>query len=201
MAAFTAVPRLRAHCAQMRATTSLKLARQHGADGNFRAAMATLGSAAIYSWRYPQWWGGGGGGGGGPCRVIVQSMVPRALLSVLRAPRRGAKLGFVGQSPKSLRIIQQLDIGTARRHLSAVELEDHIARSHRAQPVGDQDDGIATAESQEVAMSSCSDRPSCALVASSMMRTDASVYRARAMPILWRCPPLSFMPRSPTTCW
>jgi glycosyltransferase involved in cell wall biosynthesis len=80
MAAFTAVPQLRAHCAQMRAATSLKLARQHGADGNFRATMATLGGAATYSWRYPQWWWGALG-------AIVRSMVPRALLSALR--RRG----------------------------------------------------------------------------------------------------------------
>jgi glycosyltransferase involved in cell wall biosynthesis len=58
MAAFTAVPRLRAHCARMRAATSLKMARVQGASGDFRGAWSTLRAASRFSWRYPQWWWG-----------------------------------------------------------------------------------------------------------------------------------------------
>jgi glycosyltransferase involved in cell wall biosynthesis len=58
MADFTAVPRLRQHCARMRAATSLKMAREQGATGDFRGAWSTLRAAARFSWRYPQWWWG-----------------------------------------------------------------------------------------------------------------------------------------------
>jgi glycosyltransferase involved in cell wall biosynthesis len=58
MAAFTAVPRLRAHCARMRAATSLKMAREQGARGDFRGAWSTLRAASRFSWRHPQWWWG-----------------------------------------------------------------------------------------------------------------------------------------------
>ena len=58
MANFTAVPRLRAHCARMRAATSLKMAREQGACGDFRGAWSTLRAASRFSWRYPQWWWG-----------------------------------------------------------------------------------------------------------------------------------------------
>jgi glycosyltransferase involved in cell wall biosynthesis len=58
MSAFTAVPRLRAHCARMRAATSLKMARVQGASGDFRGAWSTLRAASRFSWRYPQWWWG-----------------------------------------------------------------------------------------------------------------------------------------------
>jgi len=77
MAAFTVDPRLRAHCVMMRAETSLKLARQQGADGDFGAAITTLGHAAGYSWRYPRWWWGA-------LKAIVRAAVPRSLLSALR---------------------------------------------------------------------------------------------------------------------
>lgn len=58
MANFTAVPRLRAHCARMRAATSLKMAREQGVSGDFRGAWSTLRAASRFSWRYPQWWWG-----------------------------------------------------------------------------------------------------------------------------------------------
>jgi glycosyltransferase involved in cell wall biosynthesis len=58
MANFTEVPRLRAHCARMRAETSLKMAREQGASGDFRGAWSTLRAASRFSWRYPQWWWG-----------------------------------------------------------------------------------------------------------------------------------------------
>jgi glycosyltransferase involved in cell wall biosynthesis len=58
MADFTAVPRLRAHCARMRAATSLKMAREQGVSGDFRGAWSTLRAASRFSWRYPQWWWG-----------------------------------------------------------------------------------------------------------------------------------------------
>jgi glycosyltransferase involved in cell wall biosynthesis len=58
MANFTTVPRLRAHCARMRAATSLKMAREQAASGDFRGAWSTLRAASRFSWRYPQWWWG-----------------------------------------------------------------------------------------------------------------------------------------------
>jgi glycosyltransferase involved in cell wall biosynthesis len=58
MADFTAVPRLRAHCARMRAATSLKMARAQAADGDFRGAWSTVRAASRFSWHYPQWWWG-----------------------------------------------------------------------------------------------------------------------------------------------
>jgi glycosyltransferase involved in cell wall biosynthesis len=58
MADFTAVPRLRAHCARMRAATSVRMAREQGASGDFRGAWSTLRAASRFSWHYPQWWWG-----------------------------------------------------------------------------------------------------------------------------------------------
>jgi|SRR5882724_3182944 len=77
MANFTANPRLRSHCAKMRAETSLKLARQHADNGDFRGACTTLRRAWIFSWRYPRWWWGA-------LKGIVRPVVPQALMSALR---------------------------------------------------------------------------------------------------------------------
>jgi len=80
MANFTTNPRLRAHCARMRAETSLKLARQYGANGDFREVWTTLRRASSFSWPYPQWWWGAAKG-------IVRPIIPPVLIAVLR--RRG----------------------------------------------------------------------------------------------------------------
>lgn len=80
MADFTTDPRLRSLCAKMRAETSLKLARQQGAIGDYWGIWTTLRSAASFSWRYPKWWWGA-------LKGIVRPMVPQALMSAIR--RRG----------------------------------------------------------------------------------------------------------------
>ena len=83
MANLTTIPRLRSHCAKMRAETSLKLARQQAENGDFRGAWTTLRKASIFSWRYPLWWWGA-------LKGIVRPMVPQALMSALR--HRGGTL-------------------------------------------------------------------------------------------------------------
>jgi glycosyltransferase involved in cell wall biosynthesis len=81
MASFTTIPRLRAYCAKMRAETSLKLAWQHGINGDFRGVWTTLRRASSFSWRYPQWWWGA-------LKGIVRSLIPQAMISALRRRRR-----------------------------------------------------------------------------------------------------------------
>jgi glycosyltransferase involved in cell wall biosynthesis len=84
MASIIASPSLRAYCARMRAGTSLKLARQQGVDGQLREALATLGKASAFSWRYPRWWWGA-------LKVVVRPLIPKAWMAALR--RRSGTLG------------------------------------------------------------------------------------------------------------
>jgi glycosyltransferase involved in cell wall biosynthesis len=77
MANLTTVPRLRAHCAKMRAETSLRLAREHAVNGDSRGALTTLRRASSFAWRYPHWWWGA-------LKVIVRPIIPRAMISALR---------------------------------------------------------------------------------------------------------------------
>jgi glycosyltransferase involved in cell wall biosynthesis len=77
MANLTTNPRLRSYCARMRAETSLKLARQQGANRDFRGVLRTLRTSSPFSWRYPQWWWGA-------LKGLIRPIVPQTLLSVLR---------------------------------------------------------------------------------------------------------------------
>ena len=79
MASLTSDPRLRAHCARMRAQTSLRLAGQQSALGDRRGAWNTLRRAAAHSWRYPRWWWGA-------LKEVIRPIVPQSFAS---AARRG----------------------------------------------------------------------------------------------------------------
>ncbi len=72
---------LRRHCQQVRAQTSLTLARLHGDRGNYRGALSVLARTLVFSWRYPSWWWGA-------IKRVVRPVVPTALLSVVRRQRR-----------------------------------------------------------------------------------------------------------------
>jgi glycosyltransferase involved in cell wall biosynthesis len=74
-------PPLRAHCARMRTETSLNLARLQGDTGNYRAVLATLGKALLFSWRYPQWWWGA-------LKRVARPAVPKVLVCALQRRRR-----------------------------------------------------------------------------------------------------------------
>lgn len=58
MSNLATAPSLVRYCKKMRASTSLKLAREQVAAREFGSALATLISAARYSWRFPNWWWG-----------------------------------------------------------------------------------------------------------------------------------------------
>jgi glycosyltransferase involved in cell wall biosynthesis len=58
MAGLAVEPSLRAHCAKMRAATSLVVARLHGQKADFKGVRATLREALPFSRRYPAWWYG-----------------------------------------------------------------------------------------------------------------------------------------------
>jgi glycosyltransferase involved in cell wall biosynthesis len=58
MAALAPDPRLRTHCAKMRAATSIVVARLQGKKGDFKGVSATLREALPFSRRYPAWWYG-----------------------------------------------------------------------------------------------------------------------------------------------
>jgi glycosyltransferase involved in cell wall biosynthesis len=63
MSRLTTAPHLVRHCNEMRAITSLKLAREQAAAREFGDAGTTLIAAAKYSWRFPRWWWGALKGG------------------------------------------------------------------------------------------------------------------------------------------
>jgi glycosyltransferase involved in cell wall biosynthesis len=71
---------LRRYCAQVRAETSLTLARLQGEHGNYLGSLSVLGRALAFSWRYPPWWWGA-------IKRVVRPAVPAALLSVVRRQR------------------------------------------------------------------------------------------------------------------
>jgi glycosyltransferase involved in cell wall biosynthesis len=79
MAGLTTSPELRAHCARMRAETSIKLARQQGCEGDSRGAWSTLRSASAFSWRYPKWWLGA-------LKEVVRPLIPPGLFIRGRSP-------------------------------------------------------------------------------------------------------------------
>jgi len=72
---------LRQHCEQVRAETSLTLARLMGDRGNYRGGLAVLRKALVFSWRSPLWWWGA-------IKRVVRPVVPDALLSLIRRPGR-----------------------------------------------------------------------------------------------------------------
>jgi glycosyltransferase involved in cell wall biosynthesis len=73
---------LRSYCTQVRAETSLKLARLQGGHGNYRAALSILRKSLAFSWRYPPWWWGA-------LKRVVRPAVPNVLISIVRRHRRG----------------------------------------------------------------------------------------------------------------
>jgi hypothetical protein len=77
MAGFAPDSKLRAHCARMRAETSLALAKAYGAAGRHGAAWSTLGKTLGFSWRYPRWWWGA-------LKCVARPAVPNALASRMR---------------------------------------------------------------------------------------------------------------------
>jgi glycosyltransferase involved in cell wall biosynthesis len=77
MSHFAMTPAQVGYCAKMRATTSLKLARQLAAGGEFRSAGATLLAARRFSWRFPRWWWG-------LLKEAVRLAVPASIVSLLR---------------------------------------------------------------------------------------------------------------------
>jgi glycosyltransferase involved in cell wall biosynthesis len=80
MAGIAESSRLRAHCARMRAETSLRLAGAHADAGDYRGACAALGRALPFSWRYPNWWWGA-------FKRIIRPTVPDILATALRGRR------------------------------------------------------------------------------------------------------------------
>jgi glycosyltransferase involved in cell wall biosynthesis len=80
MAGLIPTPQLQTFCAQMRAQTSLKVARLLGAKGDYRGVWTTLGRASMFSCRYPQWWWGA-------LKAVARPAVPDVLMTALR--RRG----------------------------------------------------------------------------------------------------------------
>ncbi len=81
MAGIADSPRLRSHCARMRAETSLSLAAAHGENRDYRKVGTTLWRALPFSWRYPNWWWGA-------LKRIVRPSVPNALVSAVRQRRK-----------------------------------------------------------------------------------------------------------------
>ena len=80
MAGLIPTPQLQTFCAQMRAETSLKVARLLGAKGDYRGVWTTLARASVFSCRYPHWWWGA-------LKAVARPAVPRVLMTALR--RRG----------------------------------------------------------------------------------------------------------------
>jgi glycosyltransferase involved in cell wall biosynthesis len=81
MADLSPSPTLRSYCAQMRAETSLSVARCQGDNRAYAEVAITLLKSLPFSWRYPQWWWGA-------LTRLARPVVPRFLLSALRG-RRG----------------------------------------------------------------------------------------------------------------
>jgi glycosyltransferase involved in cell wall biosynthesis len=77
MAGIAEQPRLRAHCARMRAETSLRLAAAHANSGDYRAACVALAHAASFSWPYPSWWWGA-------FKRVIRPIVPDDLAALHR---------------------------------------------------------------------------------------------------------------------
>ena len=77
MAALAPSSALRSHCMQVRAETSLTLARLWGSRGNYLGALSVLREALVFSWRYPFWWWGA-------LKRVLRPAVPDALLSAVR---------------------------------------------------------------------------------------------------------------------
>jgi glycosyltransferase involved in cell wall biosynthesis len=72
---------LRQYCGQVRAETSLTLARLMADRGNYRGGLAVLRSALAYSWRSPPWWWGA-------TKRVFRPAVPNALLDMMRRQGR-----------------------------------------------------------------------------------------------------------------
>jgi glycosyltransferase involved in cell wall biosynthesis len=78
MAELAASPALRSYCAQVRADTSLNVARCQGDKGEYREVLKTLLKSLPFAWRYPRWWWGA-------LKRLARPAVPRSLIP---APRR-----------------------------------------------------------------------------------------------------------------
>ena len=72
MANLAPSPVLRSYCVRVCAETSLNVARLHGNQGHYRAALQTLRKALPFAWRYPQWWWGA-------LKRVARPAVPRVL--------------------------------------------------------------------------------------------------------------------------
>jgi len=89
-------------------------------------------------------------------------------------------------------LLEHLRLRAARRDPAGLEHDDLVRERDRREPMGD-DDRRATARILASVVASTD------AVASSRTRIRGSITSARAIAILWRCPPESVIPRSPMT--